>query len=80
MIAFIVFTPLTISGISSNYPHFTIILHGDTFTKLSTTELAADFAFASLQQFGQYFADHHLQAYRMPLDILQKVSLIVNCK
>jgi len=53
-------------------------MQGETFTKLSPTELSADFAFSSLQQFGQQFLEYHLQAYKMPLDILQKVSLFVS--
>lgn len=63
-----------LSGLSTSYPHFTLILHGDTFTKLSPTEVAADFTFSGLQKFGQHFMEHHIQAFKMPLDILQRVS------
>lgn len=66
------------TGISTSYPHFTLLVQGDTFTKLSPTELSADFTFSGLQQFGQHFVEHHLQAFKMPLDVLQKMT-IVDC-
>ena len=36
-------------------------------------EISADFAFSNLQQFGQHFVENHLEAYKMPLSILQRV-------
>ncbi|XP_074595825.1 sarcalumenin-like isoform X2 [Brevipalpus obovatus] len=64
------------TGLSTSYPHFTLILHGDTFTKLSPTEVAADFTFSGLQKFGQHFMEHHIQAFKMPLDILQRMTFV----
>lgn len=67
-------------GLSVTSPHFTVIEYGDAFSQLSPTEVSADFAFSSLQQFGQHFVQEHLQAYRMPLSILQKAcSLLFFC-
>ncbi|RWS25603.1 sarcalumenin-like protein [Leptotrombidium deliense] len=64
------------TGLTTGSPHFTVLSYGDTFTKLSPTELAADFAFSSLQQFGQHFIEHHMHAYRMPMNILQKITIV----
>jgi hypothetical protein len=37
-------------------------------------EISADFAFSNLQQFGEHFVENHLEAFKMPLSILQRVS------
>lgn len=37
-------------------------------------EFAADMQFSNLQQFGENFLEQRIQAYRMPLDILERVS------
>jgi hypothetical protein len=61
------------TGLTSTYPHFTILSYGENYTRLSPTELSADFAFSSLQQFGQPFLEHYIEAHRLPINILQKV-------
>jgi hypothetical protein len=62
-----------VKGLASTYPHFTILSYGENYTRLSPTELSADFAFSSLQQFGQPFLEHYIEAHRLPINILQKV-------
>ncbi|CAG2118950.1 unnamed protein product, partial [Medioppia subpectinata] len=51
-------------------------LNSDNYTRLSPTELCADFTFSSLQQFGQQFLEHYIQANRMPISLLQKMTII----
>lgn len=67
---------IQIKGLSQAYPHFTILSYGENYTKLSPTELSADFAFSSLQQFGQQFLEQYIEAHRLPINILQKVLII----
>ncbi|RWS12663.1 sarcalumenin-like protein, partial [Dinothrombium tinctorium] len=64
------------TGLATGGHYFTVVSYGEKFTKLSSTELAADFAFSGLQQFGQHFIDHHMHAYRMPINILQKITIV----
>ena len=66
-------------GPTSITPQFNTLNYGENYTKLSPTELAADFSFSSLQQFGQHFIQQYINAIRMPIDILQKVNLNVLC-
>lgn len=61
-------------GPTSVTPQFNILNYGENYTKLSPTELSADFSFSSLQQFGQHFVQQYINAIRMPIDILQKVN------
>lgn len=39
-------------------------------------EFAADMQFSNLQQFGENFLEQRIQAYRMPLDILERMTII----
>ena len=39
-------------------------------------EFAADMQFSNLQQFGEDFLEKRVQAFRMPLDILERVNKI----
>ena len=54
--------------------HFTVIGYGPEYTKQTAMEFAADMQFSNLQQFGENFLEQRVQAYRMPLDILERVS------
>ncbi|XP_076362823.1 uncharacterized protein LOC143253224 isoform X2 [Tachypleus tridentatus] len=54
---------------------FTVITYGNEPQKLSGTELAADWSFASVQKFGQSFLDH-FKGVRMNNPLLKKVTLI----
>ena len=65
------------AGATASPQHFTIVEYGDNFSKLSPMEISADFAFSHLQQFGQHFLENHLEAFRMPLSILQKVLFVL---
>ncbi|CAG2159067.1 unnamed protein product [Oppiella nova] len=70
-------TPMQLNtGLTTSYPHFTVLSYGDNYTRLSPTELCADFTFSSLQQFGQQFLEHYIQANRMPISLLQKMTII----
>ena len=52
--------------------NFNIALHGDTEEEVSGTELAAEWAFSSLQKFGQEFLKK-LKGKKMPNKLLEKV-------
>ena len=52
---------------------FTILSYGDNYTRLSATELSADYTFSSLQRFGEQFINEYIDAHRLPINILQKV-------
>ncbi|XP_013787667.1 sarcalumenin-like isoform X2 [Limulus polyphemus] len=54
---------------------FTVITYGNEPQKLSGTELAADWSFASVQKFGQSFLDH-FKGVRMNNPLLKKVTLL----
>jgi GTPase SAR1 family protein len=69
-------TPWQLKTGYSTSPHFTALTYGDNYSKLSPTELSADHAFSNLQQFGQHFLEHHMYSYRMPLSILQKLTIV----
>ena len=52
--------------------HFNIAMHGDREEELEGTEIAAEFAFSSLQKFGQQFLKK-LRAKKMPNTLLERV-------
>ncbi|XP_054161022.1 sarcalumenin-like [Oppia nitens] len=64
------------TGLQTSYPHFSVLSYGDNYTRLSPTELSADHMFSSLQQFGQQFLDHYIEAHQMPIKLLQKMTII----
>ena len=55
--------------------NFNIALHGDHEEEVSGTELAAEWAFSSLQKFGQEFLKK-IKGKKMPNKLLEKVSLL----
>lgn len=55
---------------------FTILTYGENYTHLSPTELSADFSFSSLQRFGEQFVKDYIDAHRLPINILQRVSVV----
>lgn len=58
--------------------HFTVIGYGPEYTKQTAMEFAADMQFSNLQQFGENFLEQRVQAYRMPLEVLERVSYFSN--
>ncbi|XP_076335113.1 sarcalumenin-like [Tachypleus tridentatus] len=54
---------------------FTVITYGNEPQKLSGTELAADWSYASVQKFGQHFLDH-FKGFRLNHPLLKKVTLL----
>lgn len=54
---------------------FTIIHYSDKLQKLSGTEMAANWAFSSVQKFGQGFLDH-FKGIGLPHPLLQKVTFV----
>lgn len=54
---------------------FTVIMHGDTDQVIDGTQLAADWAFSTLQKFGQTFLDR-LRGRRMPNPLLNKITIV----
>ncbi|XP_013777210.1 sarcalumenin-like [Limulus polyphemus] len=54
---------------------FTVITYGNEPQKLSGTELAADWSYASVQKFGQFFLDH-FKGFRLNHPLLKKVTLL----
>lgn len=55
--------------------NFNIAMYGDNEEEVDGTELAAEWAFSSLQKFGQEFLKK-LRGKKMPNKLLEKVS---NC-
>lgn len=53
-----------------------MIGYGPEYTRLTPMEFAADMQFSNLQQFGENFLEQRIQAYRMPLEILERVILV----
>jgi len=54
--------------------NFNIALHGDHEEEIGGTELAAEWAFSSLQKFGQEFLKK-LKGKKMPNKLLEKVII-----
>lgn len=54
---------------------FNVILHGDQEQVIDGTQLAADWAFSSLQKFGQGFLDR-LKGRKLNSPILQKMTIV----
>lgn len=54
---------------------FTIIHYADKLQRLSGTEMAAHWAFSSVQKFGQGFLDH-FKGIGLPHPLLQKVTIV----
>ncbi|KAH7968140.1 hypothetical protein HPB52_006067 [Rhipicephalus sanguineus] len=54
---------------------FTIVHYADKLQRLSGTEMAAHWAFSSVQKFGQGFLDH-FKGIGLPHPLLQKVTIV----
>jgi hypothetical protein len=57
--------------------NFNIAMHGDHEEEVSGTELAAEWAFSSLQKFGQEFLKK-LKGKRIPNKLLEKVKFVLS--
>lgn len=54
---------------------FTVLMYGDNEQVLDGTQIAADWAYSSLQKFGQSFLDR-LRGRKLPLPILRKMTIV----
>lgn len=63
------------TGTDPNSNFFNVLMHGDSEQIIDGTQLAADWAFSSLQKFGQSFLDK-LRGRKLPNALLRKVTVV----
>ncbi|UYV75366.1 SRL [Cordylochernes scorpioides] len=63
------------AGVEPTDTQFTVITHGEDHTKVSGTEMASDWAYSSVQKFGQNFLNH-FRGIKMASPLLQKIVLV----